>query len=87
MVQNPYDKYIVDLGSGTGAVINYLQSNISKSNQLFAFYLSQSMFEIIQIYVFKKLLVIYVPWVLIMKYLTWQLHVSVYTTLLILKPY
>lgn len=70
LLLEPYDKKIVDLGSGTGAVINYLQSNISKSNQLFAFDLFQSMLEKIQIYVFKKLLVIYVLWVLIMKYLT-----------------
>lgn len=45
LLQEPYDKKIVDLGSGTGAVINYLQSNISKSNQLFAFDLSKSMLE------------------------------------------
>lgn len=70
LLLEPYDKKIVYLGSGTGAVINYLQSNISKSNQLFAFDLFQSMLEKIQIYVFKKLLVIYVLWVLIMKYLT-----------------
>lgn len=28
LLQGPYDKKIVDLDSGTGAVINYLQSNI-----------------------------------------------------------
>lgn len=45
LLQEPQNKKIVDLGSGTGAVINYLQSNISKSNQFFAFDLSQSMLE------------------------------------------